>query len=273
MWRQRDGSNSILLVEGDTDRRLLRNFMAENCRVVGTDGKQNTIRVLEYLEKWGVDGVLAIIDDDYDRLEGRRYRFSNLFHTDTHDIETMIIRSHALDRVLAEFGDEERISALGRRRKRNVRETLLDLGVPIGYLRWMSEKNGWRLDFDDLPVDAFVNEEEGILDEAVMLRELLHRARHRLVGKTELELVLKSAAGADQDPWLICQGHDLVDLLALLFIKKQVKADWRERSRQVEGILRVAFTEEHFRQTDLCRELCRWEERNGRAVVRRVEAG
>ena len=66
--------------------------------------KQCAIEILEILEKSNFQRVLAIVDADFDRLENLANKRPNLLPTDTHDLETMLIKSPALEKVVAEFG-------------------------------------------------------------------------------------------------------------------------------------------------------------------------
>jgi hypothetical protein len=107
----------FLLVEGSTDKLFYSNLVNEKqCRIVvtiaGSSRKKRAIEVLTVLEKSDFPGILAIVDADFDHLESIVYPNQNLFLTDTHDSETMMLRSSALERILAEHGSENKISAL-----------------------------------------------------------------------------------------------------------------------------------------------------------------
>jgi Protein of unknown function (DUF4435) len=53
---------------------------------------------LAILEQRGFQGVLAIVDADFDRLVPPTYQSLNLLLTDAHDLETMLIQSPALEK-------------------------------------------------------------------------------------------------------------------------------------------------------------------------------
>jgi hypothetical protein len=94
---------AFLLLEGDTDIRLFSNLTDyAKCKLIPTFGKSNAIQTLIELEKREATGVLAIVDSDYWVLEGKKTG-NNLLLTDTHDIETMILLSPALEKVLREY--------------------------------------------------------------------------------------------------------------------------------------------------------------------------
>ena len=66
-------SGTFLLVEGSTDRVFYERFVNEaDCVLKSLEGKpsskQRVIAVLEILEKYHFQGVLAIVDADFDHL-------------------------------------------------------------------------------------------------------------------------------------------------------------------------------------------------------------
>lgn len=60
------------------------------------------------------------------RIEQKIPDSNNLFLTDEHDREMMLIKSVAFDQLLKERGREEKIQAFPK----DIRETLLKLGQP-----------------------------------------------------------------------------------------------------------------------------------------------
>lgn len=90
-------------------------------------------------------GILAILDADFDLLEQKADADADLFFTDTHDLETMILQSSALDDIFEEYGSERKIMHLEQAQGKNIRELLLECGKPLGYLRWVSERKAFSL--------------------------------------------------------------------------------------------------------------------------------
>lgn len=56
---------------------------------------------MSILEKDAFLGVLAIVDADFDILESKLPESKNVLFTDAHDLETMIMKSFALEKVLS----------------------------------------------------------------------------------------------------------------------------------------------------------------------------
>lgn len=135
---------SFLIVEGPEDRRFWTPRVAPlaTCELVVGDGKRNVEGAVIRLDKRGFAGALGVVDDDYDRPQGRPLPSANLLATDAHDLECLLLRSPALDGVLAEYADPERIRRFEHSQGTRVREALLDRGLPFGRLRWLSAPLG-----------------------------------------------------------------------------------------------------------------------------------
>ncbi len=147
----------FLLVEGSSDKVFYERFIEKiSCQIIAISGKPSSkfkiISVLSILENSNFQGVLAIVDADFDHLESSATITPNLIRTDTHDLETMLLQSLALDKVMAEFGSEEKITKF-----RDIRTALLEAGMPIGYLLWISKLDGLNLTFNDLEFGKFID--------------------------------------------------------------------------------------------------------------------
>src|SRR5215468_7650264 len=63
---------SFLFVEGDTDRNFYRRFTDSNkCQITIAYSKSTALQVVSILEKETFPGILAIVDADFDILEGK----------------------------------------------------------------------------------------------------------------------------------------------------------------------------------------------------------
>jgi len=207
-------TGTILIVEGSTDARVYRRLVSETeCRVIHATGKDKAISALKMLENGSFDGVLTIVDADFQRLDDIDPNSSNLLMTDSHDLETMILHSDALDNVLSEFGSEGEIEKLGR----PIRDILLDGGLPIGYLRWLSSptKDNLSLKFKELSFDKFVDEKTLCVDVDNLIRELKTDSKDSALDDNVIKLKVMTLMSEGHDPWQVCSGHDLVLILSI----------------------------------------------------------
>lgn len=256
---------AFFIVEGETtDLRVFAHLVAaESCQLVPAHGKSNAIDALQILEDDQFQGVLAVVDADFWRLEGKVPGSPNLLITDTHDLETMILKSPALDKVLAEYGSTKKIQQLTEHEGKNLRQLLLACACPIGYLRWISQTEELSLRFEDIRFSRFIDSDCLALDIAKMIKTIKDKScRHDLE-----EEVLKSSicelSDADHDPWDVCCGHDLVCILSEGLRKAIGSKNLRDvKPDRLERALRLAYEFAHFTATQLCASLRAWESAN-----------
>ncbi len=252
--------SSFLIVEGDTDARVWKNLVdSTKCRVEIAHNKDNAVKVLNILEKGNFAGVLAVVDADFDILEGSVPLSPNLLFTDTHDLETMLLKSPALEKVLLEHGSEDKIKSFAK----DIRQTLLESAKVIGYLRWASLKFDYCLKFEDLAFKKFVDDRTLILNQSELIKTVKNNSQKQGLDEPEIIAKMDSLKTNAQDMWYVCCGHDMICILSIALCKalgtrnsKQVEPDVLEKD------LRLAYESSHFRLTQLYTAIQDWEKNN-----------
>lgn len=268
---------SFLIVEGEKDKKVYEWFTDKNaCRVSVAYSKKTAIEVLSILEKDNFPGVLALVDVDFDVLEGRRYPSPNLLFTDGHDLEVMIVNSPALDKFLAEYGSEGKIAAFIQKAGKPLRLLLAESSLPIGYLRWISLREDLSLKFEDLDFDKFVDKDTLSVDVAKLIRQVQaltgnaggDPARRRNATDSDISNSMKQLMHDSHDYSHVCCGHDLVCILAISLRKVLGTHNANDvKPELVEKPLRLAFERSHFERTELYAAIKRWEAANTPFVV------
>jgi len=257
-------SGTFILVEGSSDRIFYERFVDKfTCTLIIISGKPSSklriVAVLNILESSDFQGVLAIVDADFDHLEVSLHSSPNLLRTDTHDLETMLLNSPALDKVIAEFGSEEKIARFGR----DVRTALLDAGMPIGYLLWISQLEALNLTFDGIVFSRFINDETLRIDESKLIQEVKNKSQAPALKSEELQRRLTNQRNESHDPWQVCCGHDLVEILSLGFRKAIGSAKVSDvEPSSLECNLRLAYEEAYFCKTQIYLSVRLWESSN-----------
>lgn len=264
---------AFLIVEGDTDARLYKKFVdPQFCKVVVAHDKFNAINSMNLLEDDKFKGVLGVVDADFWRLEGIEPKSNNLFYTDTHDLETMILRSKALESVLVEFSNETTLNEFIKKRRRSLREILLEAGVTIGYLRWFALKENLYLRFNNLDMSKFINKKTLTLNKNKFFDEVRRHSKHAHVTIDKMSRGLSDLENKKFDPWQISVGHDLVDILYLGL--KRNFGGYNTKSLGVgslESSLRLAYNYAHFQDTQLFTHLREWEQKTGKRILRQID--
>lgn len=256
---------SVVLVEGDSDARVYGRFVDDdNCRVVTAHGKSNALLALGILEKGSFRGVLAIVDSDFWKLEETDPGSPNVMVTDTHDLETMIISSEAMETVLTEFGSPPKMKRLGR----PVSEVLVKAALPIGYLRFISssKQDNLSLRFKNISYAAVLVTENKTVrtDIDALLREVRAKTPTASFDTKEMkQRVVKLLRSGGDDPWQVCRGHDMVHILSIglreVFGNRNAKTISYD---QIDRIMRIAYGLAEFSHTKLYGLLKEWKRTN-----------
>ncbi len=251
------GDCAVLLVEGPGDEKFW--IPRCECELVVGEGKPNVLGCMEQLDSGGYVGVLGLVDDDFDHVLNIQWSSPNLVATDASDLECLLCRSDALERVLAEYGDPDRIERFVELNGTSVRDALLARALAFGRLRWAERRFGIQISWKDLGgIQRFVEADSWKLDEGRLIE-----VASRVSGLDQISLVnFVGGLPRTADPWYVARGHDVVELLriglrnALGRVKSTVGAD------DVASWLRLAFSRPALDATGLARQIRCWEGRN-----------
>jgi hypothetical protein len=252
-------SGSFLIAEGDTDARVWKNLVdSTKCRVENAYNKDLAVKVLNILEKDNFAGVLAIVDADFWILEGTVPSSPNLLLTDTHDLETMLLKSPALEKLLLEHGSEQKIKDFAK----DIRQTLLESAKIIGYLRWASLKFNYGLKFEGLKFKK-LRDDTLILDESKLIKIVKDKSENKGLDETKIRANMDSLKTDTQDMWHVCCGHDMISILSIALCKELGSCQPQKVEPNVlEQDLRLAYESSYFCKTQLYAAIQQWEKNN-----------
>ena len=256
---RRDAFKGIfIIVEGHSDKLVYSNFVnTETCQFTITDGKKQALNTIEILDNSQFTGVLAIVDADFDRLENNLPESPNILLTDDHDLEVMILKTPALEKVIKERGSEEKT------KDNNIREILLKIGQEIGYLRWVSQKYNLSLRFENLDLGRFIKKDTLSIDCSELIKAIKNHSQKPLLVDNDILEKMRELRNNEHDPWQVCCGHDIMEILSLALCRAwgtckptDVKAENLERD------LRLAYERSYFYQTQLYCLIQNWQNTN-----------
>jgi len=254
-------AGSIVLLEGDSDTRLFKKFTDPAvCFLVNAYNKENVLSVVQMLEAEGMQGVLGIVDADFWRLEGISPPSRNILVTDTHDLESMILTSRALENLLTELGSPSKIAkceGMGS----PVRAIILNGALPVGYIRWASLRFGLQLRFTGLNFSKFLNLRRSLAPDTIKLAKAVldNSQKHDLLPR-DLIKKMHSLMLPSYDPWQVVCGHDAVAVLSLSLKGLLGTNDAHEVAPQrLEVFLRLAYQLPYFQSTRLHASILQWQ--------------
>ena len=251
---------SFLLVEGPDDFKFWQTrICAGRCEIIVTEGKPNLLGAIENLNARQFAGTLGIIDDDGDSLENNQTLSINLIATDCHDLECLLLQSRALERgVLSELGNSVKIEKFQQQSGQTVRDRLLENGLAFGRLRWLSKRLDWQISFEDLKPERFMDREVWRIDVENLIGTI---ATQQATAITE-EIIGLLETLPDADPWLVCQGHDLLEILRIGLQKVLGEMKPSQGKSHLAALLRAAFHDTHLAATQLYQNIRAWEQAN-----------
>lgn len=122
-----------IIVEGDFDEKIFSKLLTDDCRIHIANGKEILDKSLKKLDESKIEKCFAIRDRDYDILICKEFEDNdNIIFTDYKDLEMCIIESNALSDILKLYSINSTVD--------KVKEVLLKTTLPLGYLRWLNDK-------------------------------------------------------------------------------------------------------------------------------------
>ena len=249
----------FLVVEGRDDRLFFEQFADPSCWVITGDGKADVINVVKMLEADRVPGIVGIVDADFDHVEGQRSSSNNVIVLETVDLEALLVRSAALERVLVELGSRDKVARFGR----DVRDELVAGAAWVGCLKLHSLRSELQLRFEGLRYRRFVDNKSLTIGIRILIQEVLNRSGRRDLAHGDLERAMLSIHETVDDCWSISYGADMVEILAIGLRKTLgTNSAGVVKPEIVKRCLRLAFQWSDLRGSGLDRGLREWAGRN-----------
>jgi len=250
----------LVLLEGETDIRLFKKLFDLNCvEVESLNGNKKVIQALQKLQEEGYRQVIGVKDADFDHLEETQ-RIENLFITDYHDMEVSMIESKALESLIFEYAhtQSDRLAFL--------KQEVYNIAINIGYLRWFNHKQGNNtLLFEGLNFGSFIQQGSTGVDfnQESFLKTLLEHSRNKnanlLLTPQSLQETIEDLQRLSMDKLQISCGHDVTKLIAKYLLKNF-------NGNEIEKALRVAYSMEYFKNSQLYHSLWQWSQNNNKKL-------
>lgn len=251
-----------LLVEGDTDRRLFMGFVdPHSCCVRASGGWESLMEILDALKDDPL--VIAILDADFRYLDGTPAP-DKCYLTDFHDIEMMMFASPALEKVLREHGSDEKLAKIG-----DVHELVLNAVADLACFRWFNEKQQYSYTFEGIEFKKFIDKKTLSSNIKSLIRAIKGATNANnqkpttkikfnidTASDTQIETEILAIRKQKQDPYQLCNGHDVCAALNLAFT--QIIGTMGGTEADTETALRLAYEYEFFRQSRLHADIAAW---------------
>ena len=263
-------NNAFLIVEGDTDKKFYNRFMCDEKYVLQPDAfsvlldininggkKDKVIEAIKIANKEDREGIVGIVDADFDNLNTVPF-VENLYRTDTHDLESMLLKSeNSLQNVLNRYCNADNL--IPDTDISSIQNLLLDISKYIGYALWCSNEWKWMIDFEGFPINKFIDEKCDF-----NLKEACKHLKRKSVDDTlsletiELEVIQK--VSEKWDLWQVCRGKEMLRVLAE-YIRHNIRSGTYGSDNLREDFL-LAFDSDEFMNTNIYVSMKNWELKN-----------
>ena len=203
---------SFLVVEGRDDRLLMEQFTSpEACRIVVATGKQNVCDVIDILDRANFAGVVGMVDADFDRIARNEPTSLNIVRPDFHDLETMLMCSPALGRVLGEVGSQSKLENV----QDDVLKILIARAMPMAYLRLYSLRSSLNLKFRGLKYSPWIDPQSFETNVSRLIEEVKNHSQRWDLATEVVAIGMREVEDAHLEPREICSGTDLIEVLSV----------------------------------------------------------
>ena len=254
-------TGTIVLVEGPTDSRFIKRYLlARSAQVTICGGKTTLLAAMSQLSSVQVGDYFALADKDFDDRLGIAPP-SRVYRTDTHDLETLLL-SFALDAVLAEFSDVDKLDAFCSAKGKPILEILIDIGEVFSGIRYINEvAPRLSANMDNLSPWKYCDLDTLALDEGSFLSDYASRS-----GQTIAALQTMRAGLPKLRSWNDLRGHDMLAVLSL-GLRRALGTGKQVSEENLSSALRLAFTEAFLKQTSLYLQIKGFEATIGYAIL------
>lgn len=280
---QDTSSSYFLLVEGEKDIPIYKKLMSAEIQIKVSFGKSKMREIDSILKDRDFKKYLGIRDADFLRLNGNPKYISDyngeLFATDEHDSEGMIISSEALTDFIDTISSADK-AKLFEAKHGSIRDLCYNLCYPLACLRLSNKINNHGLAFkpqkpegNKLKYKKFICEDNFCyLGHDKMINTVLEYSTNRggVVASRQIILShLEAALSENHNLHDIVNGHDLSEALYLI-CKKGLKSQNKLLidAKAVEDMLRLAYNLEHFKKTTIFNDLCNYQKTINSVILR-----
>lgn len=254
-------AGAFLIVEGRDDRLFCQQFTCpDECNIVVANGRESVREVVQILDEAVFRGVLGIVDADFDALNGIEEEVGpNVIRVGARDLESLLLRSSALDRVLVEFGSQQKIEDLGG----DVLALLTAAALPLGHLRLLSRREELGLRFRGLRFGAMIDRRTLEPNVPEMIQGVLNVSQRADLDRADLQARIEVLADRARDPYLVCSGEDLVEILSF-GLRSAIGTNHANdvKPEVIRLALRLAYGEGEFANSELSNAIHAWENAN-----------
>jgi hypothetical protein len=246
-------NKTFILLEGDTDIRLYRKLYPQaNFKIEYLpSGKLFLEKGLQELSPL-FRHIIGIRDADFAHLENQKPSLGNLFFTDYHDTEIMMVVSDAtFSAILYEFCNLPQIE------HDKIRKKLFEALRFISYFRWYNELNNLEFSFEGASLGDIFEPKTFTMNNQKYVEKVVEKSKNAKI--RDISAILTEIAKLEDENHnhlQLCNGHDFIAILVLFFNIKPTEKGINEK--RISSQLRSAYSLTEYQQTNLYLHINNW---------------
>ena len=259
--RNPSNNNKIaVVIEGDDDKKLYQKLFNRETAFFYIAG--NWFYVVEATKGLSSlqNRIIGIKDADFDTTIGVDYSsITNLFQTDTHDAETLIINDEVVNNILLEYlGNPED----------NIISKISDGLSCYSYLKLLNhyKKDSLGIRFSGFSIGKLFEGSNYNINASTCIEKVKQYANNEIIANfpqiADIEEIKKIFPITN--PLILSNGHDLKFCFAVYITgKERQKGNKGVSGDEICRQLRINYNIERFRKTKLYRDIDKWNEQFG----------
>lgn len=244
----------LIVVEGSSDKEIYSCFYPkEKFEVYFSEKYPGCLGLADMSKRLNLkysERFITIKDADFDRLDGVCYKdIPNMFLTDTHDIETMMLTDRFVKQLECDFTVSDVKDKI---------DVAINEISHLSYIKWMNHKFNSKLNFKNCcKVGSCYNGTECVSIVQWLGKINAHPTNAGKKHFTERDIIdfeQKNLISSDDVLQLVC-GHDMVDAIMQkihTYCQKNIS------KQSVSNMMKRCFTVEYYKKTILCDNINRW---------------
>lgn len=239
----------VVVVEGSDDKKLFsRFFKEERSYIHPIGGNIKFTSILDELNNTYESRFIVLKDADFDHLNRIHYPYPNMFLTDMHDTETMMINEDTIKNICCEFLCPTPPSEF-------IEKLYGDLKA-LSYLKWYNSVKGIRLNFKILKLTDIYNGDIPTELHDILSKLYANEANFSKEKITIEQIGVFISSQKEVYPLLLVNGHDLCEAVVVALKKLGVKENIKKDN--VSRCLRSSYTHGHFKSTRMFGLIDQW---------------
>jgi len=259
-----------LIVEGASDEKFFLSRLPGTIRLFVAQGWENVVKVVNKVKDENIRCILGVIDRDYREDLGIELHTDNIVMTDYRDIEVMMFYSSAFRKIVVEKASQNKLpkSSNGEINYEKIRDSIVNIAVPIGRFRFYCQKENMNIKFSDSNSDIDFSkmiEYQQTFDFKSKYAYVQHlknkyQKENKHLKDNDWDQAQKLSLPIRlQDEKFIISGHDLMEIFGLSLRRKWGNKNKNEVAKEkLEELFRLSYPDEAFRKTSLYKNISNW---------------